>query len=53
MDDCIRAGTLYHKFCAKLLQGWGGELGTFKGTKIGDGFLADLNDISIKSIRCN
>ena len=51
MDDCIRGGTLYHKYCAKLLQGWGGELGTFKGTKVGDKFLADLNDISIKNIR--
>jgi len=23
----ILGGTLYHKYCAKLLQGWGGELG--------------------------
>ena len=51
MDDCVRGDTLYHKYCAKLLQGWGGELGTFKGTKEGDTFLNDLEQISIKSIR--
>jgi hypothetical protein len=51
MDDCVRGGTLYHKYCAKLLQGWGGDLGTFKGTKAGDKFLAELENISIKNIR--
>jgi hypothetical protein len=39
MDDCVRGGTLYHKYGAKLLQGWGGELGTFAGTKEGSQFL--------------
>ena len=34
-----------------MLQGWGGELGTFKGTKEGENFLNDLEQISIKSIR--
>jgi len=24
----VLGGTLYHKYCAKLLQGWGGELGS-------------------------
>ena len=51
MDDCVRGGTLYHKYCAKLLQGWGGELGTFKGSEEGDEFLTSLEVISIKSIR--
>ena len=51
MDDCVRGNTLYHKYCAKLLQGWGGELGTFKGTKAGEMFLSDLAQISIKSVR--
>ena len=51
MDDCVRGGTLYHKYCAKLLQGWGGDLGTFKGTKTGDKFLTELENISIKNIR--
>ena len=51
MDDCVRGGTLYHKYCAKLLQGWGGELGTFKDSKEGLTFLTELEQISIKSIR--
>ena len=51
MDDCVRGDTLYHKYCAKLLQGWGGELGTFKGTPQGDSFWHDLENVSIASIR--
>lgn len=51
MDDCLRGGTLYHKYCAKLLQGWGGELGTFKDSKEGASFLAALDLIPIRSIR--
>jgi hypothetical protein len=47
----VRGGTLYHRYCAKLLQGWGGELGTFKNTPEGSKFLASLEGISIKSIR--
>ena len=47
----VRGGTLYHKYCGKLLQGWGGELGTFKDTAEGDDFLTSLEVISIKSIR--
>ena len=35
----------------QLLQGWGGELGNFKDTKEGKDFLADLELISIQSIR--
>jgi hypothetical protein len=50
-DDTVRGGTLYHRYCAKLLQGWGGELGTFKNTPEGSKFLASLEAISIKSIR--
>ena len=50
-DDTVRGGTLYHRYCAKLLQGWGGELGTFKNTPDGIKFLASLEEISIKSIR--
>jgi len=45
-------GTLYHKYCAKLLQGWGGELGNaYSGTEEGAAFLAALNEISIKQVR--
>ena len=51
MDDCVRGGTLYHRYCAKLLQGWGGELGTYSNTQEGEDFLDQIEDISIKSIR--
>jgi len=51
LDDALRGGTLYHKYCAKLLQAWGGELGTYKGTKEGEEFLNQLADITIKSVR--
>ena len=51
MDDCVRGGTLYHCYCAKLLQGWGGELGTFQGSKQGEVFLAELEKIDIKAVR--
>lgn len=39
------------QYCAKLLQAWGGELGTFRETKEGESFLAALVKISIKDIR--
>ena len=51
MDDCVRGGTLYHMYCAKLLQAWGGELGTFKDSQDGGKFLSALEKISIKDIR--
>ena len=35
MDDCVRGGTLYHIFCAKMLKGWGGEMGVFRDTEAG------------------
>jgi hypothetical protein len=39
------------RYCAKLLQAWGGELGTFVGSKKGEKFLTELQAISIKDIR--
>eukprot|EP00961_Rhodomonas_salina_P151435 2038483-Rhodomonas_salina.2 len=36
LDDALRGGTLYHLYCAKLIQGWGGELGTLAGTEEGE-----------------
>ena len=48
----ILGGTLYHKYCAKLLQSWGGELGNvFRETLEGEQFLKDLTSISIKQVR--
>ena len=51
LDDTLRGGTLYHRYCAKLLQAWGGELGTYNNTKEGEAFLAQLQSISIKTVR--
>ena len=51
LDDALRGGTLYHKYCAKLLQAWGGHLGTYQGTEEGDQFLEDVNQISIQTVR--
>ena len=35
MDDCVRGQTLYHVYCAKMLQGWGGDLSVYKNTPEG------------------
>jgi len=51
MDDALQGATLYHHYCAKLLQGWGGELGRYKETEEGAAFLRDLKKISIKTVR--
>ena len=39
MDDALRGGTLYHLYCAKLIAGWGGKLGTNRNTDEGRDFL--------------
>jgi hypothetical protein len=51
LDDALKGGTLYHRYCAKLLQAWGGLLGTYKNTKEGDAFLTELESISIQTVR--
>ena len=51
MDDALRGGTLYHMYCAKLLQAWGGELARYNGTSQGEEFLLELQKISIKTVR--
>jgi ankyrin repeat protein len=51
MDDALQGGTLYHIYCAKLLQGWGGELNRYEGTEEGNTFLEELQKVSIKSVR--
>jgi len=40
MDDALRGGTLYHLYCAKLIAGWGGKLGTNRDTDAGREFTA-------------
>ena len=52
MDDALRGGTLYHLYCAKLIQGWGGDLGeSTANSEIGREFLAELDAVSIKHVR--
>jgi hypothetical protein len=52
MDDALRGGTLYHLYCAKLIQGWGGDLGeNTANSEIGREFLAELDAVSIKHVR--
>ncbi len=51
LDDALKGGTLYHRYCAKLLQAWGGQLGTFNHTNEGNAFLTELESISIQTVR--
>jgi hypothetical protein len=51
MDDALYGGTLYHKYCGKLLQAWGGELARYQKTDEGEEFLKELQTISIKTVR--
>jgi hypothetical protein len=51
MDDALHGGTLYHKYCAKLLQAWGGELARYQHSDEGEEFLEELQKISIKTVR--
>ena len=45
MDDCVRGETLYHLYCAKLMQCWGGSLGVFLETPEGDQLLEKLGQV--------
>jgi hypothetical protein len=51
MDDALLGGTLYHMYCAKLLQAWGGDLSRYHGSEEGAKFMGELERISIKSVR--
>jgi hypothetical protein len=51
MDDALQGGTLYHMYCAKLLQAWGGELSRYHGSEEGAKFMEEIEKISIKSVR--
>lgn len=51
MDDALYGGTLYHKYCGKLLQAWGGELARYQNSDEGEGFLEELQTISMKTVR--
>jgi hypothetical protein len=51
MDDALQGGTLYHMYCAKLLQAWGGELFRYRDSEKGVKFMKELQKISIKTVR--
>lgn len=52
MDDAYRGGTLFHLYCSKLIQEWGGELGPQSAAiKEGQDFLKELEAICIKHVR--
>jgi hypothetical protein len=51
MDDALYGGTLYHKYCGKLLQAWGGELARYQNSVEGEEFLKELQTISMKTVR--
>ena len=52
MDDAFRGGTLYHVYCAKLIQGWGGELSAnIAASPEGEKFTKQLENISINHVR--
>jgi ankyrin repeat protein len=52
MDDAFRGGTLYHIYCAKLIQGWGGELSAnTAASPEGEKFMKQLDNMSIKHVR--
>ena len=40
-----------HRYCARLIQAWGGRLGTLNGTAAGQQFLQDLDKICIDDVR--
>jgi hypothetical protein len=51
MDDCVRGGTTRHWQCAKLLQCWGGKLGTFLHKPEGTAALSEINAVDILDVR--
>jgi ankyrin repeat protein len=51
MDDCVRGGTQRHLQCAKLLQCFGGKLGSLQGTPEGSEALAKIDALSMEDVR--
>lgn len=50
LDNCVRGGTLYHVYCGKLLQGYGGVLGVYENSEQGFNFLNRMQEISIDEV---
>jgi len=51
LDLALQGGTLYHKYCARLLKGWGGNTGSFGETDEALKLLEDLESISLEDVR--
>ena len=51
LDRALQGGTLYHMYCAKLLQSWGGKVSLLQGTPDGEQALAELDKIDIADVR--
>ena len=39
------------RFCARLIEGWGGRLGSLAGTEKGDFLMSEIRDISMDTVR--
>ena len=52
LDDALRGGTLYHVYCARLIQSWGGRSAALAaGTEEGDEALRRLEGVDIDEVR--
>ena len=51
MDDALKGQTLYHMYCAKLIQSMGGEISLLRGTEEGTRALEALQSLPIDDVR--
>lgn len=51
LDEAFSGWTQYHKYCAKLIHGWGGRLGQLNGTEEGQQKMRELDAIDMDAIR--
>ena len=52
LDEALRGGTMYHKYCGRLIVAWGGSLGrSLKNTSAGKTFMQELEQIEMEDVR--
>ena len=51
LDRALQGGTLYHIYCAKLIQSWGGKLALLHETEEGERAMKELERIEIGDVR--
>ena len=51
LDDALKGNTMYHMYCAKLIQSMGGDVSTLKGTDEGRRALEVLEQLPIEEVR--